>query len=699
MKLFKFNNLKLREKLMVSVILTFLIPSVAVLTVIGIKNSQQARESAIDLAVSKSQGISSEVEIYMNQAVLAAKSVASTANGIKKSKNKSRDDFNNIMLETLKSNDNFLAVWHMWEADKFDGKDATFKNSDFYGSAEGKYGLTYFRNGSEISIEKSMVEDYQEDYYTFPFNSSLATIMEPYEYSYVDDSTQMFYETSVGVPVSEDGTVIAVVGVDINLQSLSDLISDQKLYTSGFATIVSNELQVAGHKEKEMIGKDLAELLDKNLEKVVESVKKGESYYYTGVSNSTGDKVLRSFTPVILGNSATPWSVMVEIPMKEITASARKLVFLMIIISSISTLLIIFVVYMLAKAITGPIEKSAEFAREIANGNLDADINVKQRTDEIGDMISAQKDMAAKLKYTLKKIYQSAENIFAASQSINATSMSLSEGANEQAASTEEVTASMEEMVSSINQNADNAKQTEAIAGKASKDIEQGSVAVIASVDAMKKIAEKISIIGVIAEKTDLLAINAAIEAARAGEHGKGFAVVASEIRKLAERSQEAAKQIDDLTVSTVKIADQSGTELQKIVPDIQKTATLVQEISVASMEQNEGANQIINAITQLNTVTQANVSVSEEMATSSEELFTQAEELKKLIAFYKSKDIASAAAHSAIDKETKKKVEAEKTAVTEKVKPSKETKLTAKPGTKVIINLDDNLDREFEKF
>jgi methyl-accepting chemotaxis protein len=155
-------------------------------------------------------------------------------------------------------------------------------------------------------------------------------------------------------------------------------------------------------------------------------------------------------------------------------------------------------------------------------------------------------------------------------------------------------------------------------------------------VEAMKKIADKIGIIGEIAEKTDLLAINAAIEAARAGEQGKGFAVVAAEVRKLAENSQAAAKEINELSKSSVHIADESGKVLQRLVPDIQKTAVLVQEIANASIEQNAGANQINNAITQLNSVTQRNSAASEEMSSSAEEMASQAEQLRSTISLYK---------------------------------------------------------------
>jgi methyl-accepting chemotaxis protein len=274
-----------------------------------------------------------------------------------------------------------------------------------------------------------------------------------------------------------------------------------------------------------------------------------------------------------------------------------------------------------------------EKAKAIARGDLT--VSIQKRSDE-DELMQALEEMVAANSKTITEFKLAIENIVEASQALQSVAVQISEGSTEQASSTEQVSSSMEQMVSNINQNADNARQTEKIALQASADIAEGNKAVMTTVEAMKRIAEKISVIGEIAEKTDLLAINAAIEAARAGEQGKGFAVVAAEVRKLAESSQAAAKEINELARNSVRIADESGNLLQRIVPDIQKTAVLVQEIAAASLEQNEGANQVNNAIIQLNAVTQKNAAAAEEMSSSAEELASQAEQLKEIIAFYK---------------------------------------------------------------
>ena len=282
---------------------------------------------------------------------------------------------------------------------------------------------------------------------------------------------------------------------------------------------------------------------------------------------------------------------------------------------------------------TGNLRNTASVADRIANGDLTVAAKPLSEKDTLGISLQA---MVERLRGVVGDALAAADNVSSGSQQLSSGSEQLSQGATEQASSAEEASASMEEMAANIKQNADNAAQTEKIARQSSKDAEASGEAVNKAVNAMRTIAEKISIVQEIARQTDLLALNAAVEAARAGEHGRGFAVVASEVRKLAERSQLAAAEISGLSGETVKVATEAGEMLSKLVPDIRKTAELVAEISAACREQDIGASQINEAIQQLDKVTQQNAGASEEMSATSEELAAQAEELQASIAFFR---------------------------------------------------------------
>jgi methyl-accepting chemotaxis protein len=279
--------------------------------------------------------------------------------------------------------------------------------------------------------------------------------------------------------------------------------------------------------------------------------------------------------------------------------------------------------------------RATDAVRTVADGDLTKTAEITTR-DEIGDLLGNVNVMIDRLRGIVADAISASENVSSGSQELSATAEQMSQGVTEQAAAAEQVSASMEEMASNIKQNADNANQTEKIARQSAQEAETSGQAVNKAVDAMRTIAEKITIVQEIARQTDLLALNAAVEAARAGEHGRGFAVVASEVRKLAERSQTAAAEISAVSTDTVKAAQTAGEMLTTLVPNIRRTAELVSEISAACREQDIGSSQINEAIQQLDRVTQQNAAASEEMSATSEELAAQAEELQTSISYFR---------------------------------------------------------------
>jgi methyl-accepting chemotaxis protein len=346
----------------------------------------------------------------------------------------------------------------------------------------------------------------------------------------------------------------------------------------------------------------------------------------------------------------------------------------------------------------------AETADKISQGDLTVSVDSRSEHDKL--MLSLQA-MVGNLTNIVKEVQAASENVASGSQELSSSAQNMAQGATEQASSAEEASSTMEEMTSNVQQNSDNAQQTEKIAVKAAEDAKEGGEAVKQAVEAMNSIAEKISIIEEIARQTNMLALNAAIEAARAGEQGKGFAVVAAEVRKLAQRSQKAAGEITDLTSSSLEVAQTAGDMLDRLVPDIQKTAELVQEINAASAEQRSGANQVNKAIQELDKVIQLNAAATEEMSSTSEELASQSEQLQATIEFFTVDGNGTSISEkkgSGFAVKTEKKVKAET--------PARKKRTAKKVATEsvvsddgIVLNLDDHgtngdaKDEEFETY
>lgn len=432
-------------------------------------------------------------------------------------------------------------------------------------------------------------------------------------------------------PIKVDGKVVGLFFGSLDLTFFSSTyINSLQIGNTGYAYLVNEDGLVIAHADKNMILKENFSKYE--FGKRIIKEKNGMMHYeFNGVNKMAA---FRSGT-------IRSWIVGVTADDSDIFAGVNTIKRLSIILTCISLLVILTAVYFTVRSIVNPIKKAVMFAKAISSGNLtiSPDAIFLKRKDEIGDLARALGNMQNKLQSVVNDVRRASDIVASGSEQMSSSAQQMSQGSTEQAASAEELSSSIEEIGSSIRQNADNALHTEKIAAKAAVDTNDGGQSVVKTVEAMNEIASKIVIIEEIARQTNLLALNAAIEAARAGEHGRGFAVVASEVRKLAERSQIAAADISTLAASSVNIADMAGVKLKKIVPDIRKTAELIQEISAASNEQTKGVEQINIAVHQLDEVIQQNASASEEMSSMAEELSSQAIQLQRTISYFHAGD------------------------------------------------------------
>jgi len=323
----------------------------------------------------------------------------------------------------------------------------------------------------------------------------------------------------------------------------------------------------------------------------------------------------------------------VLVPMVEQIAKTTTTT--LVIFSLLSICVSIVVTLVISRGITKPIQDVLDVVENISAGDLTKTINT-DRGDELGRLLAAMAKMTGKLNEMIGEVRLGAGSVSTAATQVASSASVVSQGTSEQAAAVEQVTSSMEEMSASITQNAENSRKMEQMARKGAQDAGQSGQAVQEAVSAMKLIAEKIAVIEEIAYQTNMLALNAAIEAARAGEHGRGFAVVAGEVRNLAERCRTAAQEIGGLATANVQVAERSGGLLAELVPSIQKTADLVQEVAATSREQAAGVNQINGAVGQVGLVTQRNAAGAEELSSTAEELASQAEALQDMISFFR---------------------------------------------------------------
>ena len=517
-----------------------------------------------------------------------------------------------------------------WELMEADLKKITERRKDVYAfifvtRPDGYYYSTL----KGLSDQKVDDKDYYIDIFQKQKNVSIA---DPYF-----SLTTGVLSTFINVPVHDNaGNIVGIIGASVYIKTLSEAAGKIELGETGFGWIVDSKGVVIAHKQEEFIQKLNVLHSDsigfKGLSQAGELMIAGKNGI-TEIQRPDGVKEYLIFSPI---PNSPNWSLGVAVEKSEIFRDVNRLLYIILTLVTLTIVAVYFIVwYLTGKIIVTPFRQLITYTKEISKGNLFFKMKTF-KNDEVGEMATALNTMLLKIRSIIGKIREVSGSIADGSAQIKEAAETIAQGAGEQASSTEEVSSSMEQMLSSITQNAENSTVAETNAINTVENMHNVATAINSTISAMYEIVQKIKVIEEIAEKTDLLAVNAAIEAARAGAYGKGFAVVAVEVRKLSENSRIAANEINEVSMKNVKIAENTGKLLQVVLPLINNNANLVREITAASNEQNSGVLQINQALIQLSHVTQQNSSAAEELASGSTELANQGIELKRSINFFK---------------------------------------------------------------
>lgn len=627
-------TISLKNKLGVIIGSGILFTAVILIAYGGLQTRRMALNAAQNEAEAVARDIAGQIRITLEDAMDASESFAfalsiygereyfGTAN---------RQQVTRMAEKILLSSPNYLGFTLAFEENAFDGKDKQYINAPAHDET-GRF-MTYVTQAVAGVAEREVLQGYEDEavspWYYEPKKRKRNFLTEPTVYPIQGKDVLM---VSCMTPIISNNQFIGTTGIDFSIDFIQTLSSQGDHYDGVFQVeVLSNGGIVAANRNNpELIYKSLKELHPETYQEEISRIQSG----LLQVIESDGKIQIQ--TPLIIGDTGMPWQIRFSVPISAITKDANNLMFRQILMGLIMVLIGILVVVMYAIRVVRPLDGMVKMADDMANGDLTKEYHIKTANDEIGLLYQSFSKMRQKLIDIIHQVVDGANYISDASNQLSSTSIQISQGASEQASSTEEISSTIQQITSNIEQNTTNARETEGISMQASNGINEVGQRASQAVEANRVIAEKIVIINDIAFQTNILALNAAVEAARAGDQGKGFSVVASEVRKLAERSKHAADEIVKLAAESLNLAEGAGEKMMEIMPQVEKTTSLVQEISAASQEQNVGAAQVNNAIQELSMVIQRNAAASEEMASSAEELSSQAESLKHIIGFFK---------------------------------------------------------------
>jgi len=672
-----FGNLNIRLKILVSIGVVVLFAFSVVIFLVSKMSVDMAQESAFRITEETANEYGLYVKAEMNTGMGAAKNMGDAFGAIKSTGKTDRDVVNSILIQILKDNPSLIAAWTLWEPNAFDARDAEYANKP--GSDKTGRFIPYWNVGSgQVALD--CLTDYNTpgagDYYLIPKNTQKDTIVEPYIYKVAGKDVLM---TSLVSPIMVQGRFVGVAGVDVPLEKLQEKISQIKPFETGFANLISNNGIYVANNNKDKIGKEIEDANAKA------AIKSGEVY------KSTDNGFYNVFVPITIGETTTPWSLEISVPMDKILSDANRIRNNTLIIAIVALIIIGFVLFVVSNGITRPIIRITRVLKDIAEGDGDLTKRVDvQTSDEIGDMGRYFNQFISAVHNIVKNAHDSAENVASAAkelstscessqksvEQVSITIQEVAKGISEQAGGAHNTAVKVKEIADEIRSND---SKIEAIA-KASEDskalILEGMRAMedqdermkenlIASqnvsraVDGLAKQAQEVGqileTISNIAGQTNLLALNAAIEAARAGEAGRGFAVVAEEVRKLAEDSAVSTREIDLI--------------VQKIQAGAREAITQMQAASATVNSQQDSVNRTNLVFKKISQSVEGMAGSVEEIASSSEQINGNAQKISGFV-----ETIAASSEESAASVEQVSATTEEQSAAVEEMAASSET-------------------------